>query len=263
MPCSGSVRTLSLGLAMTAAFGAVGCSGETDVDVEEIQSAITSDNALSANALSANALSANALSANALSANALSANALSANALSANALTARALGDPLAREFLKYVVSCALPEDKTITMRIDGATYSFPGSLGLAPEWGERGGSCDETCQRWVSGCVLARVDYFGVERQISLRGANKALKLEKHEERDFPVREATYFGNVFIEGQPRYLCLSPGQTSDARVCGDSLDNCPMVVVGSCRQACGHEGPNDSFVDCSTSGRARRPEIFH
>src|SRR3954453_3276683 len=134
MRCSGSVRTLALGLAMTAAVGAVGCGGETDADVEEIQSAITSDNALSANALSANALSANALSANALSANALSANAraanalsanalsanaLSANALSANALTASALRDPLAREFLRYVVSCALPDDKTITLRID------------------------------------------------------------------------------------------------------------------------------------------------
>src|SRR4051794_20098451 len=99
MSCSRSVRSLALGLAMTA-VGAVGCGAG---EVEEIQSAVTEENALSANALSANALSANALSANALSAN-----ALSANALSANALTASALRDPLAREFLKYVASCAL-----------------------------------------------------------------------------------------------------------------------------------------------------------
>src|SRR3569832_1677744 len=108
MPCSRSVRTLALGLAMTAAVGAVGCGGETDADVEAIQSAITADNALSANALSANALSANALSAN----------ALSANALSANALTASALSDPLARELLRYVVSCALDENDGFSMRI-------------------------------------------------------------------------------------------------------------------------------------------------
>src|SRR3954451_2153457 len=98
-----------LGFGLLAVWTAA-CGGE---GISETQSS-----ALSANALSANALSANALSANALSANALSANALSANALSANALTATALRDPLARQFLKYVVSCALPEDKTITMRI-------------------------------------------------------------------------------------------------------------------------------------------------
>jgi hypothetical protein len=234
---------------------AAACGGS---DVEMVESS-----ALSANALSANALSANALSANALSANALSANALSANALSANALTANALRDPLAREFLKYVVSCALDDDQSITMTIDGQRYVFPGSLGLAPEWGERHGFCDDECQRWVSACVLARVDALGVERMISLRGANKALKLEKHEERDYPVAEATYFGNVFVPGQPKFLCLAPGRTSDPRVCGSSLDNCPMTVVGSCREACAHAGPNGSFVDCSTSGHARNPEVFH
>src|SRR6266498_3227214 len=174
MPCSRSVSTLALGLAMTATFGAVGCAGETDADVEEIQSAITSDNALSANALSANALSANALSANALSAN-----ALSANALSANALTASALSDPLAREFLRYVVSCALDENDGFSMRIDGKKYDFPGGLGLAPEWGRSRGSCDGECQRWVSACMLARVDAAGVKRIISLRGDHPALKPE------------------------------------------------------------------------------------
>src|SRR6185436_13745492 len=119
MPCSGSARSLALGLAMTAAVLAVGCGGETADDVDGVQSAVTEENALSANALSANALSANALS---------------ANALSANALTATALRDPLAREFLKYVVSCALDDHQRVAMRIDGRYYQWNGSLGLAPE---------------------------------------------------------------------------------------------------------------------------------
>src|SRR6185369_13163478 len=137
------VRLAVMGLGLLATGMAAACGG-SDVDV------VTSS-ALSANALSANALSANALSANALSANALSANALSANALSANALTADALHDPLAREFLKYVVSCALDRDQGFSMTIDGQSYTFPGSLGLAREWGEPNGSCDGECQRWVS----------------------------------------------------------------------------------------------------------------
>src|SRR5262245_17967447 len=169
MPCSGSIRRLALGLATTAALFAVGCGGETDADLDVDQSAIMAENALSANALSANALSANALSANALSAN-----ALSANALAANALTATALRDPLAREFLKYVVSCALDDHDRIVMRIDGRQYLFPGSLALAPEWGREHGSCDGEFQRWVSACVLARVDAAGVKRMISLRGDNR-----------------------------------------------------------------------------------------
>jgi hypothetical protein len=226
--------------------------------VDEVQGA-----ALSANALTANALTANALTANALTANALTANALTANALTANALTANGLRDPLAREFLKYVVSCALTSDQSLSMSVDGVSYTFPGSLGLAPDWGRRGGSCDESCQRWVSACVLARVDALGVERQISIRGANPALVPSWSEVANYTDREAAYFGNLFVDGQPRYLCLAPGKSSDPRVCGASLDSCPMEVVGSCARDCSYEGRFTGFVDCSTSGHARRPEVFH
>src|SRR3982751_4505334 len=171
-------------------------------------------NALTANALTANALTANALTANALTANALTANALTANALTANALTANGLRDPLAREFLKYVVSCALDEDDSITVKVDGAKYTFDGSLGLAPDWGSKHGSCDLDCQRWVSACVLARVDAAGVKRMISIRGDNRALRPDAKELRQYTEREATYYGNVFLKNQPRFLCLSPGKTS-------------------------------------------------
>jgi hypothetical protein len=253
MARKGHLRTLGFGLLAVWA-SACGAGGPA---VEE-----QTGYALSANALSANALSANALSANALSANALSANALSANALSANALTATALEDPLAREFLKYVVSCALPDDAVINMTIDGQMYSFPGSLGMEPQWGLPGGSCDETCQRWITGCVLARVDFLGVERPISVRGMNPGLKTTGKEAKDYPVREATYFGNVFAPGKPLFACLSPGQTEDTRVCGDSLQNCPMKVVGSCADACAFEGQFGQFDFCSTSGKALQPQTY-
>ena len=253
MARKGDYRVLGFGL---LAVWAAACGGG-ETGVEEV-----SGYALSANALSANALSANALSANALSANALSANALSANALSANALTSKALEDPLAREFLKYVVSCALPADKSIKMQIDGKSYTFPGSLGMEPQWGERGGSCDESCQRWVTACVLARVDFLGIERPISVRGLNPGLRTTVKEALDFPVSEATYFGNVFAPGKPLYACLSPGLTTDQRVCGDSMASCPMQVVGSCARACAFEGPFGSFNFCSTSGKALRPETY-
>ena len=239
---SGSARSLALVLAAAALVGAGGCGGETDDGVDSVQAALTAENALTANALTANALT--------------------ANALTANALTANGLRDPLGREFLKYVVSCALDEDDSVSFRVDGKKYEFPGSLGLAPEWGKNHGSCDGACQRWVSACVLARVDAAGVKRLISIRGDHRALRPDDKELRRYADREATYFGNVFIRNQPRFLCLSPGKTSDERVCGDSLADCPMTVVGSCDDACADEGAYGAFEDCSDKGRARRGTVY-
>jgi hypothetical protein len=250
------LRILGLGL---VGMWAAACGGPGPGEQVELQTA----NLVTMNALSMNALSMNALSMNALSMNALSMNALSMNALSMNALVASKLSDPLAREFLKYVVSCALDDDQSVTMSIDGTSYTFPGSLGLSRDWGQDGGKCDTQCQRWVSACVLSRVDFLGIARPISLRGANPALKTTWSELRDFPGREATYFGNLWADGAPKFACLSPNKKEIPRVCGDSLDNCPMEVVGSCAQDCSYAGLTGGFVDCSTTGRARKPEIFH
>jgi hypothetical protein len=241
------VRGLSILGGVFSTMVLVSCGGTGDADLTNTRSALITENALTANALTANALTANALTANALTAN-----ALTANALTANALTANGLRDPLGRELLKYVVSCALPDGAGVTVKVDGTTYQFQGSIGLAPEWGRPYGSCDGSCQRWVSACVLARVDAAGVEREISIRGDNPALRPVPHELRDYPLREATYYGNIFAAHEPRYLCLSPGATSDTRVCGPSLDDCPMTVVGSCDDVCADRGAFGTFQDCRT-----------
>jgi hypothetical protein len=225
------------GVALLAA-GAIACGGPVGDDVETKSSSALVENALTANALTANALT--------------------ANALTANALTANGLRDPLARELLKYIVSCALDDLDSVTIRIDGIRYRFDGELGLAPQWGDEHGSCDGSCQRWVSACVLARVDAAGVKREISIRGDNRALWPEWGEVRGYPIREAAYYGNLFATGQPRFLCLSPGQKGDERVCGPSLTDCPMTVVGSCKDACDDTGFLRDFEGCSDAGRVGR-----
>jgi hypothetical protein len=154
---------------------------------------------------------------------------------------------------LKYVVSCALDADQSFSVTVDDQTYTFQGLTGLAPEWGEAGGSCDETCQRWVSACVLARVDFYGVHRDISIRGAHPALRAVPHEMQNYRSSEATYYANLFRYPQDRFACLSPGQTEIPRVCGGSLDNCPMTLVGSsCSDACERPGTQGSFANCNT-----------
>jgi hypothetical protein len=203
------------------------------------------------NSLTINALTANALTANALTANALTANALTANALTANSLVMDALSDAPTREFFSYVASCALPAEEHIELTIGGVTYVFNGQLGVFPQWGLAGGKCEAGCQHWVSGCVLARVNYLGVRVPISVRGTKAPLlALSPTEAADYPHREGAYYGNVFAYPQVRYACLSPGETSNPRVCGPSLDDCVMNVVGSCDLFCGPPHASGAYSNC-------------
>jgi len=198
-------------------------------------------------ALTQNALTQNALTQNALTQNALTQNALTQNALTQNALTQNGLAGDNARELFKYIVSCALPASAVI----DVGAYSFDGGLGLAPEWGEPDGSCDGSCQQWVSACVISRLDYLGVERTISVRGTNPALQTSSSERKTYSVDEATYYGDIFNGPVKAYACLGPGQTQDTRVCGPSIASCGVVdVLGSCQQLCGPVRSDGSFPDC-------------
>jgi hypothetical protein len=230
-----------------------GTPGEVEDPVGSAQQA-----ALAGNALAGNALAGNALAGNALAGNALAGNALAGNALAGNSLVIKDLEDPNAREVLKYMVSCALPADQSVTVTVQGTTYTYPGLLGLTPEWGEPDGSCDNDCQQWVSACLYARVDFLGVKREISLRGVNPALTLAPGEAVDYSVREATYFGNYFTapwEPPQRYACLSPGQTVIDRVCGptvEDLEDCVLEVDPwvTCNQVCEPPTADGAFQSC-------------
>ncbi|WP_437689112.1 hypothetical protein [Sorangium sp. So ce176] len=221
--------------------------GDDDV-VAEVQQEVVVHNALTRNALTRNALTRNALTRNALTRN-----ALTRNALMGNSFTSEALRDPESRELLSFIVSCALPEDESFKVEVGGKSYTFTGELGLAPEWGTRQGSCGETCQEWVSACLLARVNYRGEHVTISIRGQNEALSSTKRERERYDVPEATYYGNVFLETQRRFACLAPGKRSIPRVCGDSLNNCVVDVVGDCRDVCDGPRADGSFLHCSDS----------
>jgi hypothetical protein len=226
---------------VSLAGAALGCGGlPADALVQE-QSALTAENGLAANGLAANGLAANGLA---------------ANGLAANGLAANGLADPAAHKFMEYVVSCALSAGHSVTYTIDGASYEFEGGIGVAPEWETN--RCDDSCQHWVSACVLARLNKLGVHREISIRGANKALAPVPHELQDFPVREATYYGNLFDVHQPRYACLANGATQDLRVCGDSLVGCAVTFPGPCEKVCQRPDRFGTFVDCAShelSGR--------
>jgi len=248
-------------------LAATSCIASPDEGVSWSDGPALQGEALTQNALTQNALTQNALTQNALTQNALTQNALTQNALTQNALTQNALNDPNARELFSYIVSCALPEGETLSyLADDGVTYSFEGSLGLAPEWSKPHARCNETCQQWVSGCVLSRLDYLGQHVEISIRGQNPALATTWEERHEYTQREATYYGNIFAQPQRFLACLSPGETGDPRVCGPSLEGCAVTITGSCDEVCGAPRVDGSFPDCrgsSDHARAGRAQLAY
>ena len=248
---------LPLCVMLASSVSVLGCIATEGNDADTEALGTTQEAALSNNALSNNALSNNALSNNALSNNALSNNALSNNALSNNAILVAALTDPNARELLKYIVSCALPPTSTVDFTSEGVNYSYPGELGLTPKWGLPGGTCNEACQRWISACVMARVDFLGEKVSISLRGPHANLATTPAERAQYTVREGVYYGNIFRDpaDQERYACVAPGRHGLPRVCGPTLDGCFLHATGWCNDTCGGTLPDGSYLDCHDTMR--------
>lgn len=265
-----------------AALLAAGCSADEHVAVKD--SALSAQNGLTTNALTRNALTRNALTRNALTRNALTRNALTRNALTRNALTLTA--DTLdglvqggasaadleaerslradGRKLVEYLYSCAMPAGTDLalefstegtdgstcdggTLSADGLTCSYgtlSGQLGLAPTWGTE--ECGESCQRWVSACVLARTNYWGVRVEISMRGAHPALTTDEAERAEFPLREGTYFGNIFTETTDG--SSAPVYTPSYHACGGPGSNEPMVTQRFCSSSAG-----DCLIDVAPS----------
>jgi hypothetical protein len=159
--------------------------------------------------------------------------------------------------------TCVVPLRGAIGLGInhDGETW-----------WGS--GNCDESCQRWVSACVLARTNAYGVHVDISMRApanAPQAIKdalavsdLERNGDAThvaYSLREGAFYGNIFattpvnpaaptgigtetetgaIAGTPSfYACAGPGSNIPEitkRFCSSQGDQVVINVPGVCRQ---------------------------
>lgn len=159
----------------------------------------------------------------------------------------RLLATAASRQLLKYLASCALDADTVLTATHAGQTLEFPGGLGLAPQWQHRG--LDAAQRRWVSACLLARTNHFGVTVQLSLRAAFPSdapgLRVDDDEARRYTLQEATFFGNLFADRPTAYACgpaMTPERRSalqaQQRVCAlpgsDGRSACGFVHVGAC-----------------------------
>jgi hypothetical protein len=234
--------------ALTACLGPAGGPGEEVVATTH--QAIVEGNGLAPNGITQNGITQNGITQNGITQNGITQNGITQNGLLISSLT----DDALTRRFFSYLVSCALPADQSVTLTLDGWPTTFAGSLGLAPGWGVEGGSCDTTCQEWVSACMLSRVNYQGLHVTLSERGNIPALRSTPEEQTAFPQREGAYWGNIFTTPKVMYAC----RERDARwtnlitrSCGVGIFDSIMIVRQYCDVVCDQEDATDgSYSNC-------------
>ncbi|UQA56234.1 hypothetical protein [Polyangium aurulentum] len=244
---------------MTAALTALaGCYGDAGDAMDlESDSAVSAQLELeAANALVPNALVPNALVPNALVPNALVPNALVPNALAPNALAS--IKDPgaageMSRAFLRYAVGCAFRPDQSLAFAwtdADGVEHEeeFVGALGLAPQW--QTAALDEAGQRWVSACLAARTNWYGVPVTLSTRARAASLVAPTAQElASYPIEEGAFWGNLFAPTPKLYACHAAANVSHARslqrdcaaghVDGQNVVECGIIeIVGTCEDSC-------------------------
>lgn len=142
------------------------------------------------------------------------------------------LDGPRGRDFLSYVALCALDEGQELS----AGGERFAGLYGLAPQWAET--ECDESCQRWVSSCVLAHANAFGTPVTVSLRGEHPGFSWTEAHERDFDAQEAAFYGNVFASPPELLACAGQGIHFDSTIYAERLCSvsglCGVVFTGPC-----------------------------
>ncbi|WP_437644159.1 hypothetical protein [Sorangium sp. So ce362] len=213
----------------------------------------------------------NALLSGALVPSQLSEKALNPGALSATARTAIQNPGPegvLSRQLLQYVVSCALRKDQSFsfTWTDSGGTNrreTYSGYLGIA-DWWIYGPLTDPFHQRYISACLAARTNWYGVSVMISLRGTQVSLASSASERSSYPVKEGAFWGNLFTSTPHVRACYSPAGVTHARamkrdcaaghigadpVTGAPItEPCgPIALAGSCDTVCSWDSSAGGF----------------
>ncbi|WP_438013831.1 hypothetical protein WMF18_23180 [Sorangium sp. So ce315] len=250
----------------------VGCIG-AEIDEEsgeligEDQSAILSENGNLPNALDGNGLNLNGLNLNGLNLNALNPASLSTSALAA--IKNSGSNGALAREFMRYLVSCALRPDQTFSFSwTDSAGVVrqevYRGDLGMAHWWATGAITNDTYVQRQVTACIAARTNWYGTHVTISLRNAEPSMSSSPSERATYTVREGAFWGNLFASTPYVRACYTPSGVARARqlqrdcaaghlsvdpVTGaTTVQQCgPMTIVGSCDVVCNRVDSNGGF----------------
>lgn len=255
------LRCLPHSVVFVSLMAVLGCEEQsitTDDVTFEATSALVEHNALSRNALAWNGIGLNGISLNGISLNGISLNALSAGTLdpgSYNAITAPGSTGDLARQFMRYAVSCAFLPSQTFSFSYtdaNGVVHNevYYGELGIASAWAT--GSLDVQGQQMVTSCLAARVNYYEVPVTISARCSLEPLKTlsSDAEVADYPHVEGAFWGNMFTADPFIVSCYHNVNVANSRMyqrdcatghvdeTGVAVDCGPIHVVGPCSSYC-------------------------
>ncbi len=203
---------------------------------------------------SPNRLAANRLAANSLATNRLAGVKLSPTTPDLVAMTA----DPGGRELLTYMLSCALPAGTSLS--VSGVVY--PGEVGLAPKWLAQSLSAAE--RHWVSGCLLARTNLFGISVLLSMRGSTGPLAVSTAEKAAYSLFEGVFWGDVFGGSlSTMYACTSRYKATNPQISTVPLRECTVpdplnpgktrcgfTYVGVCETVCSGAKAGYRFDQC-------------
>ena len=199
------------------------------------------------NGVNLNGVNLNGVNLNGVNLNGLPFDGIMSSALQSTSVTEDgAIEGELAEVLLQYIYSCAMPAGESMHVVLDdggddslrAVDLVLEGTIGLAPEWGEEGGACDEACQRWISACLLARSNALGLSVEISMRGPHPALAVSAPEADEFPLFEGAFYGNLFASEPALRGCTGPASSLAAltdRLCAMTAGSCPVEVYTDCR----------------------------
>ena len=228
----------------------VGCTAD-EPSTSETSQGVVSSNRIGINRIAINRIAINRIAINRIAINRIAINRIAINAINTHDLLNSPDCTPATepncggRDVLDYLIGCAFGPDVTLVGTTDaGTTYEFHGMVGLAPQWETRRLTTKE--QRWMSACMLARVNNSGKSLFISLRGPHEALSVTAEEANDFVLQEGAFFGNIFTQTQEFYACrgsdLYNGNFGDVvalRACAQpnatgDMTLCGMKFAGDC-----------------------------
>ena len=231
-----------------ALFALAGCMTET-LDHASVDQAVEASNRLASNRLASNRLASNRLASNSLAVSALPGE---------SPLIETVEG----RDVLSYIIGCALASSQELVLEDStGTSYTFHGLLGLAPEWATRAPTLAE--RRWVTACVLARTNLYGVPVMLSMRGVHPELAISPGEDAEFTLLDGAFYGDLFDPEAPHeFACDGSADVGDAdpttnteRRCADSEDGtttlCEFTATGTCSEACSATAP---YIACPGGG---------
>ncbi len=247
------------------------CTDESE-DLSSGSHGVVTNNRIASNRISSNRISSNRISSNRISSNRISSNRFVANIEAMGDL----LASPEGQELLAFLIGCALPEGVILTATdpAGGPDIEFFGEIGVAPDWVDR--ALDRSDRRWVTACVLSRVNDAGVSVEISMRGPLTVLDSTPAERASHPIEEGAFYGDIFGPlNQPLQWFACRGRDQAAGESGGLADRdcaepdpanpgktyCNFTYVGDCadfaapknKYAC--EGFSDYYEGCETKAR--------